>query len=228
MHLLNVSAARSTWLFDLNDLNPRGKAIFPELFDFLKENYHFTEFPKSITDLDETKALSFKGGFYQVQEEININVELKVYNDGLAGNSYSSTMETDKFLDDVLSYSSREFHLAYNPAMIRRKIPLSELVFRLDGSLQAISPKFNDFAAKLTGHFKGLPVPAFQVGGISFWTDQTQCAFPVPPAPFTIERKIGAPFGENRFYSKASLHTDKHLELLKDFEDMLKATSTVH
>lgn len=218
MQLLNVAAARSTWLFDLNDLNPRGKSIIPELLEFIRDNYGFTEFPKSPTDVDESKGLSFKGGSFQVQEEIDINVELKVYSDGLAGNSYSSTTDTDKFLEDVLSFTSREFHLSYDPGMIRRKIPLSEVVVRLDGTMANIDPRLNEFATRISASYKQMGLPPEELRGISFWADPSQSVF--LPAPFSIEHKIGAPFTDRRYYSKASLHTDRHLELLQDFEQI--------
>jgi hypothetical protein len=216
MERLSVARAKSTWLFDINDLNPRGEAIFSKLIDFLKDNYKFAQFPKSPTDVDETKGLSFKNGSFEAHDGTFIHVELIVYGDGLAGNSYSSTMDTDKFLEDVLIRASLEFGLSYAPEMIRRKIPLSEVVVRLDGSLTKIDPRLNEFAAKISEYYKQVGMAPEELRGISFWADPTQSA--LPPAPFTIEHKIGAPFSEGRYFSKASLHTDKHLELLKDFE----------
>ena len=36
MELLNVQKARSVWLFDSNDLNPRGRSIGTDLFEWIK------------------------------------------------------------------------------------------------------------------------------------------------------------------------------------------------
>jgi hypothetical protein len=222
MQLLSVAAARSTWLFDANDLNPQGKNFLPGLIGFLKTKYEFNQCPKSPTDLGENKGLNFKQGSFRVNDENLISVgELSIFSDGFAANTFSTTIDTDKFLEDAISSANLEFRLAYSPAMIRSKIPLSELVVRLDGTLAQIDPKLNDFATKISKCFEQSTIPPFEVGGISFWTDSTKCAVPVTPAPFTIERKVGAPFKENRFYSKASLHTDKHLELLSDFESLM-------
>src|SRR5438874_7481889 len=76
MQLLNVITARSVWLFDIAELNPRGKALFPDLFEWLKEAYDFQKVPSSLTDVDDTKAFVFSNGQYQAKEEIFVHVEL--------------------------------------------------------------------------------------------------------------------------------------------------------
>src|SRR5258708_2819668 len=115
MQLLNVNTARSAWLFDTAELNPRGKALFPDLFEWLKDAYDFQKIPSSMTDVDDTKAFVFSTGQYQAKEEIFVNVELKIYNDGLVANTQSSTRDTDRFLEDVLISASAEFSLNFRP-----------------------------------------------------------------------------------------------------------------
>ena len=58
MKVLNVVAARSTWLFDVADLNPKGKSLFPELIDWLKDNYHFKKAPESAPKEDDNNGLA--------------------------------------------------------------------------------------------------------------------------------------------------------------------------
>jgi len=218
MELLNVTSARVTWLFDINDLNPRGKSIFPELIDWLKDNYSFSQFPSSATDFDkDTKGLLFKGGSFQVRDEIFVNVELSVFSDGLAANSYSSTRDTEAFLEDVLTTAAKDFSLYYKPSMIRTKIPLSEVTVRLKEPLSKLNPGLSEFAEKIS-HLSPRP-SEFELGGISFWTDSSNSSLKL--AAFSLERKINAPFSENRFYSKASMHTDAHLGLIEEFEQLL-------
>src|SRR3972149_5051326 len=81
MDLLSVMRARSIWLFDMNDLNPRGKNVENELFDWLKKSYSFSKSPSSLTDLDETKGLAFTGGTFRAKEKTFLQVELRVYSD---------------------------------------------------------------------------------------------------------------------------------------------------
>jgi hypothetical protein len=105
--------------------------------------------------------------------------------------------------------------------MIRRKMYLSELNVQSDGSLGRISPALNEFAGKVSSALNLHSELGFQLTGLTFAADHTL----MPPSKqlfsgFVVERKAGAPFSENRFYSKAPLPTEKHLELLSDLEKM--------
>jgi hypothetical protein len=136
----------------------------------------------------------------------------------LAG-THSSTHDTDAFLLDVLRSAAEEFGLYFDPTIIRSKIYLSEITVRMEQSLRTLNPKLARFAERLSmihGHKCAGP---FEVGGISFWADTSMAALKF--APFLLERKLNAPFSENRYYSKAPLHTDEHVRLLEDFEGLL-------
>jgi hypothetical protein len=219
MELLSIATARSVWLFDINELNPRGKSIFPELLEWLQEEYHFAKAPKSLTDVDETEALAFSQGTFQVREEIFVDVELKVYRDGLVANTWSSTRETDVFLGNVLNSAAEEFSLAYKPEMVRRKMYLSEINVRSPKEIAAINPRLYQFANKIKTLLPSNGKTDFEPAGVMIAPVQDMS--PTSIAAFRFERKNGTSPDEHKFYSVAPLHTDDHLELLKDFEILL-------
>jgi len=215
MQLLNVLTARSTWLFDVNDLNPRGKSFFSDLIVWLRGRYGFSTFPSTPSDVDQSKGLAFKGGKFQTKDKVNLAVELIIYTDGLVANTYSSTEDTDMFIEDALAAATSEFDLNYTPEMIRQKLYLSEIGVRLNQSLAKLNPKLDAFAARISSvcHTR------FEPGGVSFWTDVANSAIKTPP--FSIERRVNAPFSENRFFSTAPLGTTLHKMLLAEFEQLL-------
>lgn len=218
MQLLSVGKAQSVWLFDANDLNPRGKYIFPDLIEWLKEEAQFQVSPKSPDDLDGTKGLAFKQGSFPLGND-NLTVELTLYNDGVIANTYSSTKAADIFIENTLTNAAREFDLKYGPDLVRSKTYLSEIVVRMEKEIGVLNPKLADFAKRISeahGHTWAAP---FEVGGISFWSDTALSA--IKAAPFTLERKVNSPFSEHRYFSKAPLHTDDHLKLLEEFEQLL-------
>lgn len=219
MELLSVATARSVWLFDIAELNPRGKSLFPDLFEWLEAEYHFEKAPKSTADLDETKAFAFSRGTFQVEEEIFVDVELKIYNDGLVANTWSSTRETDVFLESVLKSSAEEFNLAYKPEVIRRKMYLSELNVRSLENLIGISPILGQFANKITELLPGGTRLSFEVGGLI--VSGVQSMTPLVISPFRFERKLNTSPDEHKYYSTAPLHTNDHLALLDWFEQNL-------
>jgi len=219
MKLISVTGARSIWLFDINDLNPRGKDVNAELLGFLKDAYFFAKVPKSPTDLDaQKKCLKFEGGRFQIKEEIYISVNLEIYNDGFVADSRSSTRDTDLFVEDLLSLSTKEFSLAYDPSMIRTKMHVSELTIRMDAVLFDLNPKLAGFANTISA-MCGLQIPPFECSSLGFSTDLSVSH--LKPSAFVLERKLGAPFTESRYYSKAPVHTDEHQELLAELEHIL-------
>jgi hypothetical protein len=219
MRVLNIVSADSTWLFDLADLNPKGKSVFPEIIDWLKDTYNFKEAPTTAADLESGKGLVFKDGQFQAREEVFVDVQLSIFNDGLVAKSSSSTEDTDKFLESVVNSVVIEFNLAFDPNMIRKRIYLSQLNVRFETPLGNVNPRLGEFAQDLTAMCPGHPT--FEVGGLSFWTDGTVQA--TKTAPFIIERRLNAPFNENRFFSKAPLQTEQHIAMLTKLEGILKA-----
>ena len=215
MELLNVQRARAVWLLDLNDLNPRGKSIRESLIDWLGSAYHFSKKPSSPNDLDETKALAFTGGKFQIRGEVFIEVELRIYNDGVVGDTRSSTEDTERFLQDVLETFSKEFSLPFRPEMIRKKLYHSELNVSTDKSLNLLNPKLVKFTQKLA-ELSG--VPGLEPTGIKFWANN---AVNPPVSEFSFERKLGTMFEEQRYWSKAPLQTSQHLDMLNLLESVL-------
>jgi hypothetical protein len=216
MELLNVVTARAIWLFDINELNPRGRSIFPELFEWLEKEYRFGKAPQSTTDMDETKGFAFSGGTFPVKQKGSVNVELKIYNDGLVANSWSSTHDTEAFLESCLRSAAEEFSLSFKPEIIRRKMYLSELNVKSIFQLGGINPMLSQLRDKLSDLVPGNSKPSFEVGGIT--VSPVQGMTPQLLSPFRLERKKNTSPEEHKYYSTAPLHTDDHLKLLDWFE----------
>jgi hypothetical protein len=218
MELLNVKQARSIWLFDIDELNPQGKSIQPELVEWLKDNYHFEKFPKSLSALSENKGVAFEEGSYQLRDEFFISVNLTLYNDGVVADTMSSTEDTDKFIDDALNLAVKDFGLHYTSHLVRQKLYVSELYVQCGRSLGGLNKGLKSFSDRLSS-LSSSTKASFDVSSIGFWADPS--ASPVQTGPFQFERKAGTAFSENRFYSRAPLPTKDHLALLDDFEHLL-------
>lgn len=220
MELLNIVRARSIWLFDLRDINPRGKYLELALISWLKDYYTFTKYPSSLTDIDQTRGsgLVFSGGSFYLREDLPLNVDLSIYNDGLVGDTRSSTSDTDAFVANVISSAVEKFDLVFHQEMIRRKLYVSELHVRSNRPLSRINPRLETFTSRLASLMGTQKDARLEPSSIGFW--------PAEPAPegalrFIFERQLNTSASEQRYYSSAPLQTDDHLQLLNEFEDLL-------
>jgi hypothetical protein len=199
MELLNINTARATWL------------------EWLKETYHFDKAPSSITYLDATtNALSCERGQIQIKEEIFVDINLKIFNDGIVAETQSSTHDSDSFLEDVLKLSAKDFSLTNRPTMIRNKVYFSELNVECPKNLNGMNPKLAEFAAKITRLVPSKIENRFDFAAIGFWP--TIAVPHIVLGPFRFERKLHTYPSENKYYSTAPFHTDDHLKMLDEFE----------
>jgi hypothetical protein len=129
-----------------------------------------------------------------------------------------TTIPTTQTLS-VAATAVSEFSLTFDQGMIRRRLYLSELNVRLDQPLANLNPGLQQLAAKLSSMTSAIAHHPFEVGGVSLGTDVTHAVYKVPS--FIIERKLNAPFNENRFYTKAPLQTEQHISILREFEEIL-------
>src|SRR6185312_11610660 len=111
MEVLNVRTARSVWLFDARDLNPRGLSPLP-FFSAIKNRYHFLGWPKTEEELSWTasspKGVRFIDGSFSIEDSLRA-VSVTFFNDGIIGDTGSSTRHSDVFLADILAFGAQYF-----------------------------------------------------------------------------------------------------------------------
>ena len=93
MKLLSVISARSTWLFNLGDLNPKGLRLFPQLIDALTEAYDFDDQPQDAPNAPGEKpsqlGIQFKNGKFETDEG-PIRVALELFDDGIVAEVFDA------------------------------------------------------------------------------------------------------------------------------------------
>jgi hypothetical protein len=217
MQLLSVGIAKSIWLFDINELNPTGKSIFPDILSWIGDKYSFQTFPKSVGDLDaEKKGYLFKTGEFQ-NDDGAIAVNFSLFGDGVIAETWASTEKGDAFLEELLRSAGSKYGLV-RPNTIRKQY-ISEVTIRLEHALGKLNSKIAHFNDTLNGIFARHHLPQFELTGMLFAPDTSATAY--RPPGFQIERKLNVPFNENRFWSKSPFTTKDHLFALEEFEKLL-------
>jgi hypothetical protein len=214
MKVSAILVARFFAFIETSDLNPRGRAYFPELTTALVERYGFVKAPQKAEEFDETKGVTFETGR---AGEITID-RVVIHNNAIYLDTASSTEDSERIFNECLTWLSHEFGLIYKPEMVRRKTYVSQLTFYSDAILNSLHPALTKLASKLTTRvpqYYGQPLDYAPVHVSVGYDPQTIKA---GPAPFIIERRAETLFAENKYFSSAPVPTDEHIALLEAFE----------
>jgi hypothetical protein len=214
VELLSVASAKSIWLMNLAELNPKGLRLFPNLSDALTDLYDFEEQADDAPTLPgnaSQSGIKFKNGQFETERGF-VRVGLEVYDDGLVAETSVSTEVSDKFITHALDWASTAFSLRYNPSLLMNRIYWSEVVVKFGSPISKGLISLNAFAEILSQNTKGNP--EYSPSGITFTTSGSANTF-------TIERRANTPIEANVFYSKAPMDTAMHLGLLAEFEKLL-------
>jgi len=206
----SVAAARAVWLFDLQDMNPTGRYLYDELFPWLMERYRFAKAPAHARDQVE-HSWEFLNGRFVTQANEPIDVTLRIYNDGVVGETHSSTSDTDAFLADALAAAAKELNLTFADSMVYRKTYVSELNLLSEKNLQNVNSGMQAFSEAVSKAF-GIP---FQLSALAL-SGETGAQ-----PTFRFERKANHPFAQNKYWSIAGLETSVHVALLEQLERLL-------
>lgn len=211
MNLLTIAGARSIWLFQIYDWNPRGRSLIP-IYSSLVEKYNFQKYPK-LNEIDWQKGVKFEDGVFVNKAGEQLAINLTVYNDGVVADTRSSTIDSDYFLEEMLGYFTTAFGFPDYQLVLRKKAYASEMVVRLERPTDSINPKLRAFADRLSALLPNDNIP-FRAA-INLASDPERAGTALS---FRLEPAAGFPFSENRYYSLAPLPTDVHLSVLQEFE----------
>jgi hypothetical protein len=215
MNVLFVGMARTIWLFELALMNPKGMSL-KGVIEEIGKRYQFAKAPKNEIDYDDQRSLAFKAGTFTGARGVPLVVGLSIYNDGFVADTVSSTDETTEFLLDLTKWLNDTYGLAV-PKERGVKF-LSQIDFQSEVSLINLNRRLEAFTANLENLAKS--AGHYEVGSIQLWTEDIGKSGSL--VPVKIERKISAPFAANHYFSQAPLPTQAHIELVSQFEAILK------
>ena len=189
MKCLSVISARCTWLFNLNELNPKGLRLFPQLTDALTEAYDFDDQPDDAplepgTDKAQP-GLKFKNGQFEIGDGA-VRVALELYDDGIIGESAVSTEVTSLFLQHAIDWATKSFELTFDHQLITNRIHGSEVVVQFSSRLSEALQPLSAFADLLSETAFSRPLQNYFPSGVTFEAAGGG-------APFTIEKRANTP-----------------------------------
>lgn len=223
MRLIAVDVGRTTLLFPLEEITPLEPIMGGKLTAALVARYGFKLFPSENMpreELNKNGAKFENGQFVYMDKPVPI-AELAVFSDGIVANS-TSTEAASAFISDLLEYVRSQFGFREFTSK-PRQILASQLIVEFDRPLARLIPgfaKIQELLAKETGEVYDAPMP-MDFFRIDFQLDKEKSHLEYAVPRFTIERRAGVSFSQERYYCGALMHTKSHLAILESIEKML-------
>jgi len=194
-----------------------------DIVEQIKERYKFHSVPSPqelLQPIQNTPSTFTFGKFrentietFQVLDLANVGTVLAVI-------CRTSTSHAEQFLADVfdcVDNTSRIDRSSIWPVLFQ-----SNLEVVMEASVASKLASFQPVAQVVSNLLKRYGIQAqYEPVGVSLHFDTAVQKQPLP-APFVFERRTGAPYSENRYYSQAPLKTEDHKALLEQVEKMIR------
>ena len=218
MKIVSIQQGKVTWLFEIDELNPRGLDIQPVVLA-VKNRYGFST-PSKREDIENrTDGIKFENGRYKLNEREAIGVQLTAYDDGLIAEVKTDTDLAEEFLGDAVAFFQQQIGMHNEPSMgsrellVSRKMYTSTLVFESQSGFEKVNAILEPICTLLNeASGRDYFVKGFTVGsGGTASNDEI----------FTIERRASLPLSSNRYFSFARMTTKAHIAVLEKIEAAL-------
>lgn len=221
MKILGVETGRVTLLVDIVEFGEAEGFSAVELFEAARQRYGFAIFPKMPTQSDRQESFRFEHGRVP---SLGVSVKLfEIHPFGIVVEA-NTTEAADAFLDDILAWGEEEFKFrrADHASM---RVYASTLVVQFENDVTRILDKWRDFTKMVSAALRDvykidLKVQLSKIG----MRPDPQAMTPRMSgllAEFSLERRLFAPFADEKYYSAAPLPTEAHIELLKGIENAI-------
>jgi hypothetical protein len=214
MDLKAIMLARVVTLFELQTLDPTGKASVTETLKQIAGRYSFTRTPQTIAELD------FQKGVELVEGKLNqIRIDrFTIYSNGMSVDTRSSTEDSEEVLKDFLAFMRTTYGAS---VQIVRQFFVSQIVFRSDLQFSSLNPILKPLAEHLAATVSADMKHSFvfEPSGLIIGADVSQTK--LSPGLFTLERRSEIPFSEKMYFSSAPLRTAEHFKVLEKLETSL-------
>ncbi len=200
-----------------------------ELIEGVKRKYEFLKFP-SLERANEpfdfqVGKLKHNGRVLKIDQFVVSYIGTEATSIGAA--SRTSSDDADIFLDDLIDWLGKEFDLDVNIRSASAYHSQAEFVFSEKARLSAHFKELSELGKGITNivrSYGSTKCPEFELNTLAMHFDLTDTTLPKQIAtPFSFERRVGAKYQENKYYSQAPLKTQDHKTVVERIEKILLA-----
>lgn len=214
MKLSSIVVSKVIGYIEILDLSPKGTVFLPELVPQIAKRFNFQKFPQSPAEMDESKGIEFLEG----KSGETVIQKFAVFSTLLVIETRSSTSDSKRILEEMLTWGAEKFGLSYTPGTIKRFAYVSDLTFYSDVAILNVSAALTNLSTKTSRALSDIWQEPISYEPINLIVGHDPTARKYAIAPFSIARRAEARFSENKYFSEAPLPTDVHIRLLEEFE----------
>src|SRR6516225_397606 len=221
MNLISTEHGQSLQLFVAEEIRPPSGLYLPDLIRKISERYAFAIGPSNYETVMKEGA-KYKDGFFVIEGRTIAIKDLGFFVDGALVVAWN-TDDAEAILNDLIGWVVQNFGVREPRTKLPRKY-VSSVVVEFDGELGGALTAFEELQERFGSAIKeryGV-TPEINASRIALSADPTKLP-PQTTFEFIIERRVGRPFSQNRYFSTATLPTAAHLDLLRAFERRLLA-----
>jgi hypothetical protein len=219
MEITAVMLARVVAFIEVQELNPRGKAYYPDIAAALVNKFGFQIHPTKPEDFDENKGVRFAEGKFA---DGTID-QMQIFTHGLILDTRISTDVSEKLLYETLQWTKSELGLHFDDGMIKRKGYGSQLTFESEMSLSRLNPAVGNIPTSSSKLSEAMgQTIVYEPTALLFNLDQSVSK--LTPGVFSIERRAEVPFSDKKYFSMPA-GTTTH-RTLTTFENHLLSRPT--
>ncbi len=222
MKIVSSELGRVSRYFVSEEIRPVGGLDLAAIIKLAMERYGFAV-PPNPEEISQKGAI-FQRGRRIIDNKTIIVPTLIVYNDGMSISAFD-TDTAELLLDDAFRWAVENLGMR-NPITPAVTTYESHIVVEFESQIDHILLIFDDLSSAFRDALRSTYSRDVTVGlsRIALSGDPPslppQLLMPPYKADFGIERRLGRPFAENRYYSIAPLRSSDHQELLMTFESL--------
>jgi hypothetical protein len=219
MKVIAYDPAKVVMLFSLEEIVPLGGVGDPEVLEKVQGRYHFAKGPDLRTEDVAKNGYKFETGYLD-DGNVRIN-DFSLFRDGIVINA-PTTEAAEKFLDNVIPYLRAEFHFR-DFITQPRKYFQSQIVVEFERSLAKLIRSFEGISSLISKRLMETYSLKIQMDfmRLDFDTDRTKNHALNLIQKIIIERRVGVPFDNERYFCAAPLRTSEHEALLREIEGLI-------
>jgi len=209
--------ARALAFVEVQELNPRGTAYYPDIVAALVRRFNFQGYPTKPEDFDEAKGIQFTDGKFS---EGTLD-RVQIFTHGLVLDTRASTDVSAALLHDTLLWAKIELGLHYEESMVKRRAFVSQVTFESKLELGRLNPVLETVGSLVSSRLSasmGQPIN-YEPTGVVLNLDQSTTK--LAPGYFSLERREQVPFSDNKYFSTAPISTQDHIAILEELERAL-------